>query len=108
MDANKAMVVEDIAMDVFMSGPFLQWVSACNFFLRKIWQTFEDLKTNFSARGFMKWRSCFESTENAYVSGRQQRFQNSQNMTLQFFFIQFKSSKQILQSADCYESMIFY
>ena len=27
MDANKAMVVEDIAMDVFMSGPFLQWVS---------------------------------------------------------------------------------
>ena len=46
MDANKAMVVEDIAMDVFMSGPFLQWVSACNFFLQKIWQTFEDLKTN--------------------------------------------------------------
>jgi len=26
MDANKAMVVEDIAMDVFMSGPFLQWL----------------------------------------------------------------------------------
>ena len=31
MDANKAMVVEDIAMDVFMSGPFLQWVSVGDF-----------------------------------------------------------------------------
>ena len=46
MDANKAMVVEDIAMDVFMSGPFLQWVSAWDFYLQKIWQMFEDLKTN--------------------------------------------------------------
>ena len=36
MDANKAMVVEDIAMDVFMSGPFLQWVSVCDFFLQKL------------------------------------------------------------------------
>jgi hypothetical protein len=35
MDANKAMVVEDIAMDVFMSGPFLQWVSVCDF-IKKI------------------------------------------------------------------------
>ena len=34
MDANKAMVVEDIAMDVFMSGPFLQWVSVCDFFAK--------------------------------------------------------------------------
>ena len=34
MDANKAMVVEDIAMDVFMSGPFLQWVSVCEFFCK--------------------------------------------------------------------------
>ena len=45
MDANKAMVVEDIAMDVFMSGPFLQWVS-CDVFLQKfdvVWQAFEDL-----------------------------------------------------------------
>ena len=38
MDANKAMVVEDIAMDVFMSGPFLQWVSVCDFFLKKLLQ----------------------------------------------------------------------
>ena len=30
MDVNKAMVVEDNAMDVFMSGPFLQWVSLRN------------------------------------------------------------------------------
>ena len=36
MDANKAMVVEDIAMDVFMSGPFLQWVSVCDFFDKRL------------------------------------------------------------------------
>ena len=36
MDANKAMVVEDIAMDVFMSGPFLQWVSVCDVFCKNL------------------------------------------------------------------------
>ena len=60
MDANKAMVVEDIAMDVFMSGPFLQWVSVCDFFCKNYrFLAFEDLKTNFQATGFMKWRDCF-------------------------------------------------
>ena len=28
MDSKKAMEVDDNSMDVFMSGPFLQWVSA--------------------------------------------------------------------------------